>query len=44
VRRGPVWIIGRPGNRRGFELWLGPIGFGFTWPPSLHWNWGWWRS
>jgi hypothetical protein len=40
-----IWVIARPGNRAGAELWAGPVGLSLTWPPRwpLAWNWGWWQ-
>lgn len=40
-----VWLIRRPGNRPGYELWVGPLGLALTWPPiaPVAWHWGWWR-
>ncbi|MGO9960932.1 MAG: hypothetical protein ACLP50_33975 [Solirubrobacteraceae bacterium] len=37
-----IWVIPRPGNRAGWEIWLGPVGLILTWPPQfpLDWNWG----
>jgi hypothetical protein len=41
----PIWKIDRPGNRQGWEIWAGPVGLSFTWPPRLPaWNWGWWND
>ena len=39
------WAISRPGNRAGWEVWLGPVGLSLTVPPRwpVIWNWGWWR-
>jgi hypothetical protein len=40
-----VWLIQEPGNRRGFELWVGPIGLPVTWPLSPPaWSWRWWST
>jgi hypothetical protein len=40
-----VWFISFPGGRRGWELWLGPVGLIATRPVRfpLAWSWGWWR-
>lgn len=41
-----VWVIPRPGNRRGWEVWLGPVGLPLHWPADPYrpmWNWGWWE-
>jgi hypothetical protein len=39
-----LWLIHNPGGRRGWELWLGPIGLALTCPAlAPAWSWGWWR-
>jgi len=38
-----VWIISRPGNVAGWEIWIGPVGFCITKYPRIDWNWGWWK-
>lgn len=37
--------IDHPGGRRGWEIWLGPLGIIVTWPPQLPlaWHMRWWE-
>jgi hypothetical protein len=40
-----LWVIPHPANRKGWEVWLGPVGLNLTWPmvAPVAWNWGWWQ-
>ena len=40
-----MWVIDFPGGRKGWEIWLGPVGLMLTWPLQVpvRWSWGWWN-
>lgn len=40
-----IWVIPTPAGRRGWDVWVGPVGVSLTLPMARPaWNWGWWHD